>query len=369
MIVLKLFIFAMNVVYCFFKLLPVRDKIVMISRQSNKVNSDFELLGKALSGHKVVYLCKTLEDGANSTIASRISYGFHMFTQMFHLATSKVCVLDSYCPTVSILKHKKKLTVVQIWHSVGTMKSFGYHVIDREEGTDLKLAETMRMHQNYTFACGSSEETIKTLALGFNLPLEKMKVFTLPRIDLLSDKEYEQEVMERIFTDYPQLKEKKNIVYAPTFRKDESAFEDKLNELIEYIDFDRYNFIVKLHPLSKTVIHNDKVIVDNKYPTFDMIFIADKFISDYSCVVYEAGIRNVPLYFYNYDMENYNDIRGFDLDYNTLPGYTEPNPEKLAKDLDKDYDFEKLKAFIHKYVNNTESCAGKLAAEIEKYMN
>ncbi|MCR4593531.1 MAG: CDP-glycerol glycerophosphotransferase family protein [Clostridiales bacterium] len=369
MIFLKLFIFAMNFAYCFFKLLPVRDKVVMISRQSNKVNSDFELLGKALRKHKIVYLCKTLDDGANSTTASKIRYGFHMFRQMFHLATSKVCILDSYCPTVSILKHKKKLTVVQIWHSVGTMKSFGYHVIDREEGTDLKLAETMHMHQNYTFACGSSEETIKTLALGFNLPLEKMKVFTLPRIDLLKDPEYEKDVKSRIFSNYPQLKEKKNIVYAPTFRKDESAFEDKLNKLLEYIDFDRYNFIVKLHPLSKTVISNDKVLVDRNYSTFDMIFIADKFISDYSCVIYEAGIRNVPLYFYNYDMDNYADIRGFDLDYTTLPGYTEPRPEELVKDLESEYDYDYLKAFIHKYVDNTDSCTEKLAFEIEKYMN
>ncbi len=368
MIVIKIFIFLMNIIYFFIKLIPCKDKIVMISRQSNNVNNDFRLLGEALKEYEVVYLCKTLDDGADSSFASKIKYGFHMFRQMYHLASSKVCILDSYCPAVSILKHKKELTIIQIWHSVGSMKSFGYNILSKEEGSDDRLARAMKMHNNYSFACGSSKDTIKTLALGFNLPLEKMKIFTLPRIDLLKDDTYETKIKADIYADYPQLKDKKNIVYAPTFRKDESSLNDKLNDLVRYIDFERYNFIVKLHPLSKVQIENNNVINDKKYSTFDMIFIADKFISDYSCVIYEAGIKGVSLYFYNYDMENYNDIRGFDLDYRTVPGYTEPDPQKLAEDLDKEYDFDKLNSFIKHYVENTDNCTDKLANEIRKYM-
>ena len=99
-----------------------------------------------------------------------------------------------------------------------------------------------------------------------------------------------------------------------------------------------------------------------------MLFIGDKLISDYSCVVYEAGVRDIPLYFYNFDMENYDDVRGFDIDYRTLPGYTDRDPVKLVEDLDKPYDMEYFKEFIHKYVANTDHCALKLAQEVDRYM-
>ena len=66
----------------------------MISRQSNEVNDDFKLLGDELlkNGVKVVYLGRTLDGGVNSTFFTKISYGFHLFTQMYHLATSRVCL-------------------------------------------------------------------------------------------------------------------------------------------------------------------------------------------------------------------------------------------------------------------------------------
>ena len=98
-------------VYLPFKLLKTTKKVVMISRQSNTVNDDFLLLGKEFEkkNFNVVYLCRTLDGGVNSTLLTKISYGFHLFTQMYHLATAEICVLDTYCLTVSVLNHKKSL--------------------------------------------------------------------------------------------------------------------------------------------------------------------------------------------------------------------------------------------------------------------
>ena len=94
-LLIKIFICFMNIVYVFLKLLPTKNKITMISRQSNKINVDFKLLKKELEKkHEVVCLCKTLDGGINSTFPTKIKYVFHMFRQMYHLATSKVCLLD-----------------------------------------------------------------------------------------------------------------------------------------------------------------------------------------------------------------------------------------------------------------------------------
>lgn len=379
MFILKFAIAIANFIYMFFKLLPVKDKVVMISRQSNEVNSDFKLLGAELEkmGHEVVYMCRTLEGGANSGLGTRISYALHMISQMHQLATSRACVIDSYCPTVSILKQRPSLTVVQIWHSIGTMKSFGRQIFGKEEASNAKLADVMGMHKHYTFACAAGRAYAADLAGGFGIPEDMIRIFTLPRVDILKSKEYEAQIKDKIFQDYPMLDTedggaghgKINVVYAPTFRKDESDFAEAFKALADSIDLDKYNLIVKLHPLSKVTVEDPRVIIDRKYTTFDMLFIADKLISDYSCVVYEAGVRDIPLYFYNYDMDKYDTVRGFNIDYSTLPGYTEGDPKKLAEDLGKPYDMEYFREFMHKYVENTDDCALKLAQEIDRCMH
>lgn len=368
-VVLKIMIPILNFIYCFFKLLPTKNKIVMISRQSNQINIDFKLVGDKLKNkYQVVYLCKTLDGGVKSKFITRVEYGFHMFKQMYHLATSKVCILDSYCPTVSILKHKKSLTIIQMWHSVGTMKKFGYAILGKKEGSYSEIAKIMKMHNNYDVVFASSDFYKEHLSKGFNVDINKIKTCTLPRIDLLNDKNYELKIKKSIYKKYPSLKNKKNIIYAPTFRKDESKFNKHLNKLIDSIDYDKYNLIIKLHPLSKVKCNNEKVIVDRSFSTFDMLFIADYLISDYSCIIYEAGVRNIPLYFYHYDIDNYEEVRGLAIDYNELPGYIEKNPKKLISNIELKYDMKYHKEFIKKYVQNTKNCTDKMVNEIKKYM-
>ena len=364
--VLHIMIFFLNIIYTFLKLLPTQDKVVFMSRQSDNINMDFSLLGNKLEkNHKVIYLCKKL----NKNIKSILSYGIHMFKQMYHLATSKVCILDSYMPTVSILHHKRTLTIVQIWHSIGTMKKFGLGIVDKKEGSNKQIANIMKQHKNYDIIFASSDAYKNYLAEGFGCSTEKILTYTLPRIDMLFDKEYQENIKNKILNEYPILKEKQNIVYCPTFRKEENKEVEKaINDMAKNIDYQRYNLVIKLHPLSKIKIKVENAIIDNKFSTFEMLSIADKVISDYSCVIYEAGVKNIPLYFYNFDMNEYDDIRGFNIDYSELPGYTSSNPKEIIDSLDKEYDYNYLKQFINKYVTNQKDCTLKIVQKIEQYM-
>lgn len=356
----------MNILYLPLKLLKTKKRVVMMSRQSNEINDDFRLLGTVLEkkGYEVKYLCRTLDGGVNSTLFTKIGYGFHMFTQMYYLATSEICVLDTYCLVVSILKHKENLKIVQIWHSIGTLKQFGWQILGSKEGSSPVIAKTMKMHENYDAVYCAGEAYKETLAQGFNISPEKVRIFTLPRIDLLNDEDYRTNIRQQICSRYPSLKDKPNVVYAPTFRKDESEFQKYFNELVNAFDFDKYNLIVKLHPLSKVVVENSNAIIDKEFSTFQMILVADKFISDYSCVIYEAGVKNVPLYFYNYDMESYEDVRSLTIDYNDLPGFKSQNAKELVESLGKSYDYDYLQKYINKYIENTEDCAKKMAEDI-----
>ena len=364
----KIFLGAL---YAVLKLLPAKNKVVMISRQSDSVGLDFLLLGERLKRRtKVVYLTKTLKGKENARLLAAVGYGFHIIRQMYHLATSRVCVLDSYSIAVSILNHKKSLTVIQMWHSNGTMKKFGYTAIGTAEGSSYKMARLLNMHRNYDVVLCSGEAYRAHLCAGFGVDPEVIKIYTLPRFDLLSDKDYEEKTRSAIYSKYPFLKEKPLVLYAPTFRGDEQSdnFIKHLKALIYSFDYESANLVIKLHPLTKDLPDCGRALIDSSFTTFDMLFAADRVISDYSCVIYEAGVRGIPLYFYAYDLDDYCVSRGLALDYGTLPGYTESSAAALIEDLKKPYDLDELKRFIGLYVENTKDCTEKIARLVESYL-
>lgn len=357
---------GLNIIYFFIKLLPVKKKVTLISRQSDKPSMEFQMIKDEIAtrkkGVEVIVLCKTLDGGVNSTIRSKLLYALHMFKQMYHIATSKIVVLDSYCIVASLLKHKKETKIIQMWHSIGSMKLFGYTALGKKEGSSYRLAHAMRMHENYDYVFASGEAYREHLANGFHCDLEKVIIMQLPRVDVLKSKEYETMIRAQIFKAYPKLKDgKKIIVYCPTFRKDESDFAEAVNKLYSVVDLEQYHLVVKMHPLSKVELSDD-VIQAKEFSSFDMLFVADYIISDYSCIVYEAAIRNIPLYFYNFDMDLYVDGRGFAIDYeNELPGVISKEAEEIIKGIQTGtYDMEYLREFSEKYVQPVENATGKI---------
>ena len=120
-ILIEVVILILKFIYFFMKLFRTQNKITLISRQSNKMSIDFDLIRKEIDKnkkYKTVIRCHKLEGKENATLLSLVKYGIHMIKQMYHIATSKIVILDSYCICISVLKHKKKLKVIQIWHSI-----------------------------------------------------------------------------------------------------------------------------------------------------------------------------------------------------------------------------------------------------------
>lgn len=356
---------VLQAIYQLLKVFPVKNKIVMISRQSNNPPLDFLLLRdeikKEAVSAEVVMLCKTLDGGVNSTFGHKLRYLCHMFRQMYQLATSKVVILDTYCIVVSLLKHRRNLQVIQMWHSMGTMKLFGYTAVDSEEGSSRKVAESMHMHENYTYFIAASPNYKEHLARGFHCDVKKVFISPLPRYDLLKSQSYKRKKQEEIYSVYPELKDKKNILYCPTFRKDETQMQEALEGLINSLP-DGYSLIVKLHPLSRIDISRENVYTAESFSTFDMLFISDYVISDYSCVIYEAGVLGLPLYFYTFDMNTYEKNRGFAIDYEEeMPGVISGDPDIIMKAIRENaFSKERVRAFTDKYVEQTDNATEKI---------
>lgn len=365
--ILKIVILLMRFIYFFIKLLPTRNKVTMISRQSNKPTSDFLLLKKEIekqTSFKVVMLTKKLEP----SIFKKFLYVFHILRQMYHIATSKVVLLDSYCLPVSLLHHKKKLLVIQMWHAMGSLKKFGYSVVETDTASSAfknkmtkdrkkSIVKVMRMHKGYDYILTSSDESAPHFAEAFGYPLEKMVVIPLPIVDLLTDVSYQKQMEDEIKNSYPEMRKRKNIVYVPTFRPEEK--EDKIQELIDSVDYEHYNLIIKLHPLTKLNHYDERVIWDKQFTSQDMLLASDIIISDYSAIIYEASLLNKPLYFYIYDYNEYVKMRDFYTDFKKeLPGFMSGEAKKIIDAITSEkYDLKKIKAFQEKYVNITDKKA------------
>jgi len=359
-IFLKLAIIILKVIYFFMKLIPTKNKITMISRQSSSVPVDFALLAEEIKKegkYKTVILAHKLEPG----LKNKILYIFHMFRQMYHIATSKVVFLDSYCMAISLLNHKKKLVVIQMWHAMGALKKFGYSVIETDTASsalDKKmtpeekrtLSNIMKMHRGYDYIFTSSEICAPYFAEAFHYPMKSMKVMPLPVVDILSSDDYKQKKREKLISCYPNLSKKKTIVYVPTFRKEER--EDKIQELIDCVDYKKYNLIIKPHPLTKLKHHDERVIWDKNFSSRDMLMVADYIISDYSAICYEASLLSKPMYFYTYDYDEYIDTRNFYTDYQKeIPGFISKSAKKIIEKIEKnDYDLKKVEEFRKKYI-------------------
>lgn len=319
-VIVKMGIFFLNIIFSFLKLLPVRKKIVYISRQSNTVPVDFELMKckmeNLLPNYKNIVLARTIDPG----VAAKIRYFFHMFRQMYHLATARVVILDTYCIAVSVLKQRESLIVVQMWHALGALKKFGYSILDKGEGSSSKIAGMMKMHNNYSYVFTSGELCREYFAEAFHQPLKKIKVFPLPRLDLLLNEGYQKKKKNSILKKYPILQEnkKKIIVYAPTFRKDEEVLERGLEQLLSRLDYEKYYLIFKPHPLSAIRKINCEIICDKDFSTEDMLYIADYVITDYSAILYEAALLGKRMILYAFDYASYTKKRDFYLDYQSV---------------------------------------------------
>lgn len=347
-ILILLFKLNLKFIYFLLKLLPVKkDKIVLLSRQSNSVSIDFFMIKQELlkrySGYEIVILNKKID----KSFKSIISYYFHIYKQMYHIATTNICIIDTYIIPISILKHKKSLQIYQIWHAMGTVKKFGYQTLDKPCGKDKKISLLMNMHKNYTNIICGSEAIRKSLAEAFNYEVEKVIPNDLPRIDyLLKEKE---NIRKKIYKVYPKLRKKKNILYVPTFRTYKN---DRVNDLINSIDLSKYNLIIKSHPVEKFDVPNIENLKYDSFSALQMLSVADFVITDYSTISVESTVLNIPLYFYIFDYDRYKVENGLNIDIKKeMPNVCFEDAKNLVNFINNvGYDYKVLKKFKNKYL-------------------
>ena len=359
----KVFTFFMNIIYSFFKLKKTENKIAFISRQSETPSLDFRYLIDEIKEnypqYKVDVLCKMIPKG----IGGKISYCFEMLRQMKALATSKVVVLDGYCVLACMLRHKKDLTIIQLWHALGAFKRFGKSILDMEGGSSSVVANAFKMHNNYDLIAANGDACVPHFAEAFGQPQEKFIPIGIPRMDYLTDKNETTALKQDIYSVYPQLDNgKKTILYVPTFRdteEDTARLRAETKNLVEAIDYQEFNLVVKHHVVDTNkeeiyVNSSDNALIGEAFTGMDFMAVSDYVVTDYSSIIYEALLKNLPIYIFCFDSDKYLDERGFYIDFwNDLPAANAKDAKGIVAEVlnESAVSAEKTEQFKKAYVN------------------
>ena len=359
-VILYIYKYILKIIYFFLKLIPTKkNRILMLSRQSDTPSIDFQYIINEIKEKypekELIILTKRME---KTNLKQIISYFLHPIKQMYYLATSTICIIDGYQIAVSVLKHKKNLKIIQIWHSLAAIKKFGYQTLNSKK--DQRIAKVMCMHKNYDAIVSGSEEMKKHFSKAFNYPEDKFITCGLPRIDYLIKTENQNKT--KVYKEYPELKKEKIVVYVPTFRIYD---EYKFDELIEAFKKTNYKLIIKIHPRIKVEL--DEKYTYPKCNSLEFLSVADYVITDYSAAAIESAILNKPILLYIYDYEKYSKYEGVNTNlYKDLPGYVFKEAKELVNCIKtKKYDQSVLTKYRKKYVT---VCDGTSTEKLVKYI-
>ncbi len=281
------------------------------------------------------------------------------------MAMSKYIFLDNVFLPMAFCPMREEVKVIQLWHGTGTIKKFGQDV---NEGRLKELEK--RANQKITHLIVNSDETKDIYAGCFGISTDKVRVLGLPRTDVFFQKERQEKKLREFYEQYPNLKGKKLILYAPTFRDDELVHPSiafSIDNLMEQMD-DDVCLALRLHPFVAYSIpykgrYKDRVYDFSLYNKLNtLLFATDCLITDYSSIIFEYVALNRPMVFYAYDLDEFKkDGRGFYNDYETyVPGPVVYTERELIKALQQErIDEEKMEKFTRRAYAYTDGKATK----------
>ena len=348
-----------------FKLFKVKkNRIVFISNRRDGISGNYEYIYDKLIGNRELDI---------RTVFDTTEGYFTCFKYGYYMATAKVLLVDDYIELIYKIPRREDNYLIQVWHACGAFKTFGFSRLGRPGGQKQKN----NAHRNYDFCTVSSSEICKYYAEGFGLSLEKVVPTGVPRTDIFFSEEYKEKARNEIYSKYPHLKGKNVILFAPTFRgngKKSGYYPENRFDFIKLYEHFKgeYVIIIKHHPFVNNRVeipaeYEGKIIdMSDNEELNELLFITDVLITDYSSVVFEASLLDIPMLFYSFDLQNYIATRGFYYEYDSfVPGKIVYNMDSLIEAIDKkDFESEKIDAFKHKFFDELDGKAGQRVANL-----
>ena len=166
-------------------------------------------------------------------------------------------------------------------------------------------------------------------------------------------------------------------MFAPTFRGTgkETAFypmERFQPERIYKETGGEYAILIKQHPFVQNSItinekYSDYILNMSNFPEInDLLFISDLIVTDYSSLIFEASLLNLPMLFYVYDLEEYTSERDFYFDFDSsVPGKKVFTQEELITAINEsDFQHEKVDQFAKRYFDHIDGQSTKRVVDL-----
>lgn len=265
------------------------------------------------------------------------------------IATAKAVFICTANDLLGYINLRPETTYIQLWHGCGAFKKVGLSTIDK------KFGKSASSHQEYPLNTGYSYVTIASPELSWifeeSMGIDKDSGIIVPtgisRTDEFFDPEYVKNCYRKLYDIIPQAKDKKVILYAPTFRGevatcvspdvlDVKKFADNLSDV--YILIFKHHQSVKVVPPIPEEYENSFAFDMTRGKGMninELMTVADICISDYSSLVFEYSLFERPMIFYTYDIEEYIDERGLYYDFDEI------TPGPMFKENDEIIDYIK----------------------------
>ncbi|MBQ2961361.1 MAG: CDP-glycerol glycerophosphotransferase family protein [Methanobrevibacter sp.] len=347
-----------GMIFNLFRIFPLKsNRVSFITTKNASFESNLRFLADELKGRE-------------TSKGEKYEYHFipkdqFSLSNMKLLATSKYVFLTDNFFAIAFMRFHKKAKLIQLWHGTGLFKKFGYDLLeDNEKKVMLKFSNKI------TNLFVSSKNVVDIYARNFAIDKSKVIPLGIPRNDFYSKEHLDEKFISNLKAefekDYPNLRGKKIVLYAPTFRE-----HPKYNAVFNYFDVeqfieelgDEYILCIKLHPNYNKFTDKDyQIDLDELSQTYNIVnfteykdeqklfLISDILITDYSSVMVEYTLLKKPIILFVYDLDNYLEKeRGFYFDYRkSVPGNIVQNTDELIDVIkNEDFNMKNLERFAN----------------------
>lgn len=287
---------------------PLQNKIVFDNFCGRGLGDDpkYILLQLINDGVKVKYiwLVNDLSEKVPPEV-KKVKYGSWQAT--YHFLTAKIWV-DNVKNVVKPPKRRKQF-YLQTWHSIFTTKMLEQDVFSTLSEEYIKASKEDSSKIDLMYA--NNDFNVNLFKKAFWYKGDVIKADS-PHLTII--KNIPNKLRENIYSKYNLPRNKKFILYTPTFRRDFdinnfkwnyasilNAFKKKFNE--EFI------ILAKFHPNIANLMRNfsnEAFFNCSDYPdTTELVAISDILITDLSSVAYEMAIKGGPVFMFMKDLDDY----------------------------------------------------------------
>ncbi|SCC64635.1 CDP-glycerol glycerophosphotransferase family protein [Bacillus mycoides] len=327
--IVEVYLILFAILHNIMKIFPVKRKVTFIMSYGENLIFIYDEMKRQKIDYNVVFLykptCKYEVDSYSDVKSYKFETKnlFHTIKAVYHLSTSQYVIVDNYFGSLANVKFKKGVECIQIWHAAGAFKKFGLLAPSFKKRSLRAQNRFMNVYQHFHKIVVGSEALADIYKEAFALSDNNILKTGIPRTDLFFNEQKQQKVKDSIFIVNPNLKSKKVILYAPTFRDKELVDFDlhlDIDEMYRQLK-DEYVLIVKLHPAIRNRCNYEEryegFLYDySLYPNVnDLFLVTDILVTDYSSIPFEFCLLNKPIIFFAYDLKKYMKKRGVIGDY------------------------------------------------------